>query len=210
MKNYNKDEALSIIIKAAQKYDEKLKDRHFMIVFCDDNHTYSCTVGFRDMNFLHLTGVKSRLSAQQFYDACLTNKLSTKDFELDREGKVQQKLAVLPYLSELLYHNCMVGNFIENGIVIRADYFVGDTRAVISVGFREGKSVDIPGTLYKEDIRKLTFPTCKVLAIFCKSYKAEIFEKCTYLSPSCKLERLPASMKEKLDGYFAKNKERII
>ena len=92
------------------------------------------------MNFKHLTGVKSRLSAQQFYDACLSGKLSERDFELDRKGKAQQKLAVLPYLSELLYHNCMVGSFINNGVVIRADYFVGDTRAVISVGFRDGKT----------------------------------------------------------------------
>lgn len=207
MKNYSKDEALSIIIKAAHSYDDKLKDRHFMIVFCDDNDTYSCTVGFRDMNFLHLTGVKTRLSAQQFYDACLTNKLSTRNFELDRKGKVQQKLAVLPYLSGLLYHNCMVGNFIDNGVVIRADYFVGDTRAVISVGFREGKSVDIPVTLYKEDIKKLTFPTCKVLAIFSKSYKDEIYEECTYLSPTCNPEKLPDSIKGKLAGYFVKKTE---
>ena len=205
MKNYSKDEALSIIVKAAQKYNEKLKDKHFMIVFCDDKDTYSCTVGFRDMNFLHLTGVKTGLSAQQFYDACLTNKLSERDFELDRKGKVQQKLAVLPYLSELLYHNCMVGNFIDNGVVIRADYFVGDTRAVISVGFREGKSVDIPVTLYKEDIKKLTFPTCRVLAIFSKSYKEATYEECTYLSPTCRTEKLPDSIRDKLNGYFAKN-----
>ena len=196
MKNQSKEEALSIIINAAQKYDEKLKDRHFLIVFCDDNQIYNCIVGFRDMNFLHLTGVQTRLSAQQFYDACISNKLSTRDFEIDRKGKVQQKLAVLPYLSELLYHNCMVGNFINNGVVIHADYFVGDTRAVISVGFREGKTVDIPVTLYKENIKKLTFPTCKVLAIFSKSYKKKIFGVCTYLSPTCSVDKLPDRLKQ--------------
>ena len=35
------------------------------------------------MNFLHMTGVKTRLSAQQFYAACLESKLSEYDFEID-------------------------------------------------------------------------------------------------------------------------------
>ena len=51
-----------------------------------------------------------------------------------------------------------------------ADYFVGNTIAVLSIGFQTGKSVDFPITLCNEDIRKLTQPTCKVLAIFRKEY----------------------------------------
>lgn len=62
----------------------------------------------------------------------------------------------------------MIGDFINSGIVIRADYFVGDTRAVLSVGFRSGKTSDIPVSLYNENIKTLTCPTCKVLAIFRK------------------------------------------
>ena len=41
--------------------------------------------------------------------------------------KTERKLLVLPKLHELLYHNCMIGDFINSGIMIRADYFVGDT-----------------------------------------------------------------------------------
>ena len=71
---------------------------------------------------------------------------------------------VLPFLHELLYHNCMIGDFIDSGICIKADYFVGNTKAVLSVGFRFGKNADFPVTLYKEDVRKLSQPTNKVLA----------------------------------------------
>ena len=39
-------------------------------------------VGFRDMNYLYMTGVKTKLSAQWFYSACLDRKLSEKDIEL--------------------------------------------------------------------------------------------------------------------------------
>ena len=62
--------------------------------------TKTVEIGFRDMNFLHLTGVKTKLSAQQFYAACLESKLSEYDFEIDNKGKVQQKLMVLPYLAK--------------------------------------------------------------------------------------------------------------
>ena len=76
MAKYNKKAALQIIIKAVKEYDLKLKDKHFMIVYQENGRTRTACVGFRDMNFLHMTGVKTKLSAQQFYSACLDGKLS--------------------------------------------------------------------------------------------------------------------------------------
>ena len=150
------------------------------------------------MNFLHLTGVKTRLPAQQFYSACLSGKLSVKDIEVDTKGKIQQKLAVLPYLSELLYHNCMIGDFINSGIVIKADDFVGDTKAVLSVGFQHGKASNIPVTLYNENVKILSNPTCKVLAIFSKSYFSDYYEECTYLSKGCEIDKFSSDIKDQL------------
>ena len=114
---------------------------------------------------------------------------------IDAKGKIQQKLTVLPYLSEVLYHSCMIGDFINSGIVISADYFLGDTKSVISVGFRSKKSADIPVTLYREDIKKLSHPTCKVLAIFCKEYNVEQYNMCTYLSKGYAINKLPEDIR---------------
>lgn len=193
MAKYNKRDALQIIVSVAKEFEIKLKDKHFLIVYQENGKAKTVCVGFRDMNFLHMTGVKTKLSAQQFYSACLDRKLSEKDFELDSKGKVQQKLMVLPYLSILLYNNCMIGGFINSGICIRADYFVGNTKAVLSVGFRTGKSVDFPVTLYSEDIRKLSHPTSKVLAIFVKDYRQTNYKDCTYLSKGQEMHKLPIS-----------------
>ena len=180
MKNYAKQEILKIILSVAKEYDEKLNDKRFKITYQKGKDKEEEVVGFRDMNFLHLTGVKTKLSAQQFYQACIDGKLSERDFEVDNKGKVQQKIAVLPYLPNLLYGNCMIGDFINSGIMIRADYFVGDTRATISVGFKVGKAADIPVTLYHEDVRKLSHPTCKVLEIWCKQFDEAEYGLCTY------------------------------
>lgn len=198
MTKYNKKSALQIIVNAAKEYDVKLNNKHFMIVYQGERKTKTVCVGFRDMNFLHMTGVKARLSAQQFYLACLDGKLSENDFEMDDKGKVQQKLMVLPYLSELLYNNCMIGNFINSGIYIRADYFVGNTKAVLSVGFRIGKSIDFPISLYNEDVRKLSQSTNKVLAIFVKDYQQQSYKKCTYLSKGQEIHKLPLSEEMKM------------
>lgn len=193
MAKYDKRSALKIIIEAAREYEKKLNDKHFLIVYQEGKNTRTTSVGFRDMNFLHLTGVKTKMSAQQFYAACLDSKLSERDFEIDNKGKVQQKLVVLPYLSELLYNNCLIGDFINSGICIRADYFVGNTKAVLSVGFRTGKNTDFPVTLYNEDVRKLSQPTYKVLAIFSKKYEEICYNRCTYLSKGQTVQKLGIS-----------------
>lgn len=198
MKNYDAKKALAVILKAAKEYDKKLNNKHFLLVYRKRNEICMCCVGFRNMNFLHLTGVKTRLPAQQFYSACLSGKLSVKDIEIDTKGKIQQKLAVLPYLSELLYHNCMIGDFINSGIVIKADYFVGDTRAVLSVGFRHGKASDIPVTLYNKNVKILSNPTCKVLAIFAKPYYSDYYEECTYLSKGYEIDKFSSDIKDQL------------
>ena len=193
MAKYDKKTALQIIVNAAKEYELKLNNKHFLIIYQEASETKTVCVGFRDMNFLHMTGVKARLSAQQFYSACLDGKLSENDFEIDDKGKVQQKLMVLPHLSELLYNNCMIGNFINSGIYIRADYFVGNTKAVLSVGFRTGKCVDFPVSLYNEDVKKLSQPTNKVLAIFVKDYYQQSYRECTYLSRGQEIHKLPLS-----------------
>ena len=95
MAKYDKKAALKIMIEAVKQYEEKLNDKQFLIIYREGKDIKTVNVGFRDMNFLHMTGVKTRLSA-----ACLESKLSEYDFEIDNKGKVQQKLMVLPYLAK--------------------------------------------------------------------------------------------------------------
>lgn len=190
---YDKKAAIDIIVNAAIKYKEYLQDKIFLIIYQENAITKTVQVEFRDNHFLHLTGVTTQLSAKRFYEKCLNKKLALNDIELDKNGKAHQKLMVLPYLHELLYNNCMIGNFINSGICIRADYFVGNTKAILSVGFRYGKKVDFPVTLYKEDVRKLSQPTNKVLAIFVRDYRLKNYAECTHLSKGQEIDKLPIS-----------------
>lgn len=204
---YDKKKALEIIVEAAKQYDKWLKSNHFLIFYQKGKEQDFVEVGFRDLNFLHLTGIKTKLSAQRFFSLCIDGKLSEKDFDLDTKGKAQQKLMVLPFLHELLYHNCMIGDFINSGVLIKSDYFVGDTKAVLSVGFRSGKTVDMPDTLYKENVKKLIKPVCKVLAIFKKPYNQQTYTECTYCSKGINLSEL--SLSDKVEVVFSAEEEMI-
>ena len=194
---YDKNKAINIIVNAAENYMKYLHDKVFLIVYQEKGKTKAAQVEFRDSHFLHLTGVKTNVTAGRFYEKCINHKLSPADFEFDKGGKTQQKMVVLPFLHELLYHNCMIGNFVNSGIYIKADYFVGNTKAVLSVGFRYGKKVDFPVTLYKEDVRKLSQPTNKVLAIFVRDYKQKRYTECTYISKGWEISKLPISEETK-------------
>lgn len=209
MRSYDENMALKIILQAAQEYDVRLKNKQFLVVYRGKKGAETHCVGFRAINFLHLTGVETDMSARQFYAACINKRLSKRDIRVDGKGKVQQKLQVLPYLSALLYHNCMIGDFINSGIFIKADYFIGDTKAVLSVGFRDGRKEDIPVTLYNESVKKLSDPTCKVLAIFRKEYDDPKFDICTYLTSGYEIGRFPKVIRERIDDrvHFLSNKE---
>lgn len=189
-KNVDIKTAIKIVTEAAREYEERLNDRHFMVVYQEGTETKTVQFGFRDMNFLHLTGIETTLKAKQFYRACLDHKLAERDIINFTKGKTQQKLAVLPHLADVLYNNCMIGYSINNGIYLQADYFVGNTKAVLSVGFRFGKTVDYPVTLYNGDVRKMISPVCKVLAIFSKTYNNEKYTECTYLAKGQQIDKL--------------------
>lgn len=198
MKNLTKKQSIKIIVNAAKNYDSILNKKHFLILYHTMQGIKYVKFGFRDYNFLHFTGVKTNLSAKVFYSASLNEKLSEKDIDLNTKGKAQQKLAVLPYLHELFYNHCMIGISLNGGIYIESDYFVGNTKAFISVGFRNNKNVDIPVTLYNASVKKLTKPTYKVVGIFSKMYYENKFNTCTY-SSDLDMSQLPDDIQDMID-----------
>ena len=196
MKNLTKNEILSIVLTAAKDYSEKLLDSHFLVIYQDraSKNAYKYKeIGFRDYNFLHLTGLKTDMSASAFFSAATSDRLSVNQFNPDKQGRCIQKLNVLPYLSNLLYNKCLIGDFINSGISIKADYFAGDTRSIISLDFRKGTTVDNPVSLYNEDIKKLSSPTNRVIAIFSKSFDSAYYESTTYTHEVFDLNTLVAA-----------------
>lgn len=184
----DKRKAISIVVSAAKRYKEMLCGKQFLLA-CGD--TEFREVAFRAQNFAHFTGVRLQgCSARQFYERALSGKLSASHFAFSSDGNTERKLAVIGQLPGLFHAPLLYGAFLDSGICISADYFVG--KHIISVGFRAGKSFDIPVTLYNEDIRKLTYQPEKILAVWEKPIGAERYATLTYSrteTPETLLER---------------------
>lgn len=59
MTKYNKQQAISIIIDCAAKYEENLNGYQLLFILKDKHkHISSLEVSFYPYNFLHLTGIK--------------------------------------------------------------------------------------------------------------------------------------------------------
>lgn len=184
----DKREAVRIIVSAAKRYKEMLCGKQFLLA-CGDAAFRE--VAFSARNFAHFTGVKLQgCSAKQFYERATSGRLSASHFDFSSDGNTERKLAVIGQMPGLFHAPLLYGTFLDSGIFISADYFVG--KHCISVGFRAGVPFDIPVTLYNEDIRKLTYQPEKVLAVWEKPIGAERYTTLAYSrteAPETLLER---------------------
>ena len=166
IKRYTAQQAIDILVAAAQGYKEKLAGRIFVIDLVSGTIEHK-KIKFTQNNFQHLTGIKyaDYVSPRDFYKMCLNNMLSPHKICFNPNGFTNMKLSVLNYLPELLYNKFWIGESIKNDIHINADYFAGDTRCVVSLGFRRAKE-DYPVTLKRQSIREVVKkenPVCAVL-----------------------------------------------
>lgn len=175
MAKFTKQQTRSILHDAAVSYQEKLSWRMFRLIY--ENRVLHlmevADVIFLPEHFKHLTGIKTKMSAGWFYDACRKKRLSDRDIIFDRQGNTQRKLEVIRAMPEVFYHPCWIGASLNNDIYINADYYVGDTRCVLSVGFRGTVDGDVPITLKKQSIREVVTKEYKVFAIAAKSLRDE-------------------------------------
>lgn len=171
----SKRDAIGIITAAAKGYHKSLCGKQFLIA-CDGMEFRE--VAFMPRNFSHFTGLVRRCSATRFYDLARAGHLSERDFDFDDLGNAQRKLAVIGHLPDLFNAPALYGLFLNSGLYISADYFVGKSR--LSVGFREGRAFDVPVSLYNEDIRKLTYQPRRIIAVWEKPIGAAEYTALTY------------------------------
>lgn len=97
------------MITAAKKYKELYVDWEYLV--CSEafeKKNYYIVAAEKD-NFQHLTGVHSRINAQNFFDKCIQGTLSEEDFDFIKKGQdeksvkgtVRRKIKVLPDMMEL-------------------------------------------------------------------------------------------------------------
>lgn len=191
MKKYSKEEAIKIVTEAAKAYEKNLCGKCFLLCYEINGENHFTEVGFQAHHFGHFTGLyRNNCSSKEFYCRALSGRLSKLDFEFDLHGNAHRKLAVLPMLPNIFSTPLLYGAFNNSGLYISADYFIGRTKAMISVGFRHDQPFDIPVSLYCEDIRKLSSKAVSILVVWEREYGEKQYTYPRYCKDSVDAQEL--------------------
>jgi hypothetical protein len=150
-----------------------------LIIYGKESFGYIETY-FTRANFLHLTGVNTKLSPGQFFNQCLNNALNTDDFEFRKDGTTALKLQMLPHILKPKQHYKMIGEYGGNKHFLQKDKLVGGAHACL--GFVKSGNFYVPNTALQEDIRNITRGNARIVLILEKELSNAKYSEITYIA----------------------------
>lgn len=193
MKRYTKEEAISVVVRCAEKYREELDGRSLLFV-CVDKHrkTLCIEFSFHGSNYMHLTGLKPRessdgegegpLFANDFYHKCLDHRLSPSDFAFSDDGTTHLKLDILPSVICKNLRASIIGEYNSSRPRLYTEKIVGNIHACMGFVYDRRTSEYVPNTVIKEDARDLVSGSARVIAVYRKDIRAAQYEEATYIA----------------------------
>ncbi len=136
------------LLIAANEY-KKLLQFDYLIESTSFLYQSEYILRFYEDNFLHLTGVKTKLKAKDFYKKCINKSLIDEDFDCnsnkDLRNKIKEKLKNLSTIGDFFDRNLVVQeNFKKNRIQCK----IASSDGLCTLGFISIKdSICVPKTL---------------------------------------------------------------
>jgi hypothetical protein len=167
------NDALAVVSKCVKVYSDNLSDKNILIIYLSNNLLKTFEALFVPENYLHLTGLrpvnKRKISsARDFYDVCLTGRLSIDDFDFYANGDTDRKLGILPNIVNITTTAKMFGEFGGGGRFLYTERLTGGQHYCL--GFVKSGTIYVPNTALAEDIRTVSKkPISRVIAIFSKA-----------------------------------------
>lgn len=195
MKHYTKAQAIAVVVACAEKHRSELANRNILFI-CQDKHRRISAIefSFDASNFMHLTGLKTKkirqnkdgsndtISAKEFYDKCLSHRLSVNDFEFAADGTTALKLDVLPKLLSGHLSATMIGDYNSRNPRLITDKLAGGTTACMGFVTTGSKRRYVPNTILKLDMRDYVCNQVRVIAAYRKPMNSEHYEEATYFA----------------------------
>lgn len=191
----NQKEIVKKLKESAKMYKENLQNTNLLIIYNKNKKIEYIELLFLARNFMHLTGVRSLESrekykkANQFYNACLNNKLSYKDIVIKEDGTTELKLNIISNLVNIDKKCKMLGIYNNSKKELLTDILVGGIHMCVGLIKEQGKYY-IPNTLLKEDIRKLTIKQYPIEGILKKKINEEKYQMVTYISKKIAINKV--------------------
>jgi len=180
-------EALRIIHNSAVDYKGNLVNRNVMFITVNFSKPEIFETSFLPRNFLHLTGVRTKLNSTTFYSLALRDRLSEKDIDFTDDGTTAKKLDVLRSLMNIHKTARMVGDYDHSQRLLVTDKLAGTITS--AMGFRKDGDYYMPNTALKTDVRIISKkPVQRIAATFLKSIQDDKYNELTYLAKGFKIE----------------------
>ena len=135
------------LIQAAMSYS-KLLEKEIVIASSSFECSDSYTIRFFKSNFLHLTGVSTNLSSEDFFEKCLNGLIDENDFSVDKtieqKGLVRLKMKHLPFINSFFDGEVLVQDNFEKGSI---KCLVATSDGKCTIGFVDAKYHMRPKTI---------------------------------------------------------------
>ncbi len=184
MTESNRLRMVNKVITGAKKYKNKLIGKEFFVV-CDDGSDYN--VRFFAKDFIHLTGIKSDLSDERFFDnsskgiLSMGNILESQKYDWNTlKGKTDK----IENIDQIMYGNSDNSLFMINLHTNTGDYPVAIRNSDIKtcVGFRD--DINRARTLRKYNNSGNADDQKEIIAIFAKIPNLKMYNELVYLKDS--------------------------
>lgn len=203
-------EMMKKLSESAKLYKENLQNKNLLIMYEKNNKIEYIEILFLARNFMHLTGVRSTelKKANQFYQACLENKLNRKDLKMKEDGTTQLKMDIISNMIKNNEEWKIIGLYNGSKEKLKTDILLGNKSMCLGV-IKEVSNYYIPNTLLKEDIRKITKENNTIVGLLKKEREEQIYQNVIYINKDIKIEKIRKNRKltSKLKIKIIKNKK---
>lgn len=163
-----KESIQSKLILAAKEYS-KLIGVDFVIRSNEFKYRDEYLLRFHKDNFLHLTGINTKLKAAEFYDKCFNGSIISEQFDCDSseelKGKVREKLRNLISIGDFFDKELIFQEMFEKN---RVQCKIASSDGKYTIGFISiNKIVHVPLTLLNRNqiVEEHGIRNCKIVKI---------------------------------------------
>lgn len=193
-----KEKLLKSIKNAKDIFDKTLLDKEFLYVYKNKiTSDIECFVmKCSKNNFLHLTGVETKLNGKIFYSALEENKLSLENIDYKSNGTTRLKLEIFPRLP-LLFNSaiqvCFQDDFFT--LKLKVDIMINkpkiDQKDII-LGLKKDKKYNfyVPASILKKEPREIGENFSQVLCVLEKNKNEKNYNKINYIAKGVEFKEL--------------------
>ena len=193
-----KEKLLKNIKTAKDIFDKTLLDKEFLYIYKNkitsdiEYFIMKCSKN----NFLHLTGIETKLKGKIFYSALEENKLSLEEIDYKNNGTTRLKLEIFPRLP-LLFNSaiqvCFQDDFFT--LKLKVDIMLNkpkiDQKDII-LGLKKDKKYNfyVPASILKKEPREIGKNFSQVLCILEKNRNEKNYNKINYIAKDVEFKEL--------------------